>query len=593
MKHVAIIVNKNNNFGLAKDAELLKESWHAWGRAHGHHGLKISIKDPREACEAVDVVVFLEEPHPVWFPWAQVRGMMVNGEWWVDAWNVYVPHMDIMMFKTQADAAEMAQRLGPTPYAMRESMVVRWKGAVEPHEFKSTAAATAMDNAWVWFLGGSANKIAAARRLLPLWSADLPPVKVYTTADLAFEEEGIALAKNVTIIKTDLTPAKHRAIAAKHSGHICCSKAEAFGYTAAEAVAAGAYMMLNDLPVYSEYYGDNSSVSTIGDLFNMGDEAVRAELARACAERAATNVEGVRKSQRVFYDGMKAAYKESFDRLADAVAGKVGPVSAPAQMPPVIKPVDCPSISVLVPLKNYQNFINLILYNVMTTDYPLEKMEVVICDATPAQLSKAPVILQMGQKMEPAKLTYIPVDDENVTIGELRNMCVRYAAHDVLVCMDADDYYPPTSFRRRVSWLLSDCAVGANTQAIAITGVPGYCLQTGRSFMTVPPYALPMEQRVSEASLCFKRSFWDQRGFPEGVALSEGEGFLAGRVEHVREIPAGQIIVSFLHAKNTSGRYIPDAATSKKPTNAWGFTPAELRFFHGLAGVEIEEVGGK
>ena len=588
MKHVALIVNKNNNFGLAKDAELLKESWHAWGRIQGHHGLKVSIKDPRESCEAVDVVVFLEEPHPVWFPWAQVCVMMVNGEWWVDAWNVYVPRMDIMMFKTQADAAAMAQRLGPTPYAMRESMVVRWKGTVEPHEFKSTAT-TAMDDAWVWFLGGSANKIAAARRLLPFWGADLPPVKVYTTADLAFEEEGIALAKNITIIKTDLTPAKHRAIAAKHSAHICCSKAEAFGYTAAEAVAAGAYMMLNDLPVYKEYYGENRSVSTIGDVFNMGDDAVRAELARACAERAATAPADVKKAQRAFYDGMKAAYKESFDRLADAVAGKVVPAPA-AQLPPVIKPADCPSISVLVPLKNYQNFINLILYNVMTTDYPLEKIEVVVVDATPTQLSKAPVILQMGQKMEPAKLTYIPVDDENVTIGELRNMCVRYAAHDVLVCMDADDYYPPTSFRRRVSWLLEN---GRADPCVAITGVPGYCLQTGRSFMTVPPYALPMEQRVSEASLCFRRAFWDERGFPEGVTLSEGEGFLAGRTERVCEIPAGQIIVSFLHGKNTSGRYIPDANTSKKPTNAWGFTPAELRFFHGLAGVEIEEVGGK
>jgi hypothetical protein len=82
------------------------------------------------------------------------------------------------------------------------------------------------------------------------------------------------------------------------------------------------------------------------------------------------------------------------------------------------------------------------------------------------------------------------------------------------------------------------------------------------------------------------------------VAVSEGEGFLVGRTAgRVLEIPAGQIVVSFLHGKNTSGRYIPDESTSdsasKKPTNAWGFSPAELRFFHGLAGVEIEEVGGK
>lgn len=583
MKHIALIVPKNNNFGLAKDAELLKSSWQAWGRAHGFHGLKVSIKDPREPCEAVDVVVFLEVPHPVWFPWASVRVMMVNGEWWMDAWNVHVPSFDVVLFKTKADAADFAGRVG----SLRENVIVRWKGMAEPKEFSSSSGAKgSKDPSWVWFLGGSANKIAAAQRLLPFWNADMAPVKVYTTADLDFGET--ALTKNVSIIKTDLTPAQHRTLAAKYKGHICCSKAEAFGYTAAEAVAAGAYMMLNNIHTYSEYYGSlgSGSCSTIEDLF--GSEISKA-LAEANSAMLAANEDALKKTQRAHYEAMKADYEETFKAFADLVAGKVGAAEPLGQLPPVVKPEDCPPISVLVPLKNYQNFINLILYNVMTTDYPMDKLEIVVVDATPMQLSKAPVILQMGQKIEPAKLTYIPVDNQDITIGELRNMCVRYAAHDILVCMDADDWYPPTSFRRRVSWLTSS----ANADAVAITGVPGYCLQTGRSFMTVPPYALPMEQRVSEASLCFKRAFWDERGFPEGVAVSEGEAFLAGRTAQVCEIPAGQIVVSFLHGKNTSGRYIPEEGTSKKPTNAWGFSPAELRFFHGLAGVEIEEVGGK
>lgn len=580
MKHIALIVNKNNNFGLAKDAELLKSSWQAWGRAHGFHGLKVSIKDPREPCEAVDVVVFLEVPHPVWFPWASVRVMMVNGEWWMDAWNVHVPSFDVVIFKTKADAADFAGRVG----SLRESVIVRWKGLAEPKEFSSGAKGS-KDPSWVWFLGGSANKIAAAQRLLPFWNADMAPVKVYTTADLDFGET--ALAKNVSIVKTDLTPAQHRTLAAKYKGHICCSKAEAFGYTAAEAVTAGAYMMLNNIHTYSEYYSSlgSGSCSTIEDLFGSDiDKALR----EANNAMLAANEDTLKKTQRAHYDKMKADYEETFKAFADLVAGKVGAAEPLGQLPPVVKPEDCPPISVLVPLKNYQNFINLILYNIMTTDYPMEKLEIVVVDATPMQLSKAPVILQMGQKIEPAKLTYIPVDKQDITIGELRNMCVRYAAHDILVCMDADDWYPPTSFRRRVSWLTN-----ATADAVAITGVPGYCLQTGRSFMTVPPYALPMEQRVSEASLCFKRAFWDERGFPEGVAVSEGEAFLSGRTARVCEIPAGQIVVSFLHGKNTSGRYIPEEGTSKKPTNAWGFSPAELRFFHGLAGVEIEEVGGK
>jgi hypothetical protein len=581
MKHIAIIVNKNNNYGLAKDAELLKESWIAWGRAHGSHGLKVSIKDPREPCEAVDVVVFLEVPHPVWFPWAAVRVMMVNGEWWMDTWNEYVASFDIVIFKTEADKAQLAH-----VFANKPSHIIRWKGTLEPREFVSKDNTIA---GWVWFVGGSANKIAAAKKILPLWTADMPPVKVYTTADLAFEEDGIALAKNVSIAKAYITPAQHRTAAAAYKGHICCSQAESFGFVAAEAVAAGAYMMINDIPAYSEYYGKNSSAYTIGDLSGV----TRDVLLAAGKALLSADEKAVKKSQRAFCDAMKAAYETTFAGLATMCA-QAATARQLGQLPPVVKPEDCPPISVLVPLKNYQNFINLILYNVMTTDYPLEKLEIVICDATPMQLSKAPVILQMGQKIEPAKLTYIPVDNHDATIGELRNMCVRYAAHDILVHMDADDYYPPTSFRRRVSWLKSN----PDADCVTITGVPGYCLQTARSFMTIPPYALSMAQRISEASLCYKRSFWDERRFPEGVAVSEGEGFLVGRTAgRVLEIPAGQIVVSFLHGKNTSGRYIPDESTSdsasKKPTNAWGFSPAELRFFHGLAGVEIEEVGGK
>ena len=238
MKHIAIIVNKNNNYGLAKDAELLKESWIAWGRAHGSHGLKVSIKDPREPCEAVDVVVFLEVPHPVWFPWAAVRVMMVNGEWWMDTWNEYVPSFDIVIFKTEADKAQLAH-----VFTNKPNHIIRWKGTLEPREFVSKDNTIA---GWVWFVGGSQNKIAAAKKILPLWTADMPPVKVYTTADLAFEEDGIALAKNVSIAKAYITPAQHRTAAASYKGHICCSQAESFGFVAAEAVAAGAYMTIRD-----------------------------------------------------------------------------------------------------------------------------------------------------------------------------------------------------------------------------------------------------------------------------------------------------------------------------------------------------------
>ena len=578
IKHVVLIVNKNNNFGLSKDVQLLKESWIAWGRAHGTHGLKVTVADPREQPLMCDVAIHLEVPHPVWFSWGAVQVMMVNGEWWNDSWNTYIDRFDMVIFKTQAGAVNFAN----SGHHMKENMVIKWKGTVGPSEFtieKSRA------RSWTWFLGGSKNKIDAAKRILPLWTNDLAPLKVYSTADLAFEEDGIALAKNITLVKTDLSLAQHHEAASKTLGHIGCSYAESFGFAPAESVAVGAFMMLNPIDTYNEYYRGNSNCHFTTGL-DATDEELKLSLAEGNCRLLSVDERELRASQKKIYNDMATQFKDSFGQFADAIDIKVSSAKL-VQLPPVVKTDECPYVSIITPVYCYERFLNLALYNLMTTDYPLDKIEWVVIDNTPLQLSKGPVILRMGDKIAPAKLTFVPVDGERRSIAELRNMGVRYAAHDILMFMDLDDYYPPTSFRRRVSWLLKD---QTEHDCIVSTAIAGYCLQTARSFMTVPPYNLPLEQRVSEATLCFKRSFWDERGFPEDVKVSEGERFLEGRTKKVGEIPPGQIIVSFLHGSNTSGRYIPEDGASKKPSNVWGFTPAELRFFHGLAGVEIEEM---
>ncbi len=578
VSHVVLVVNKNNNFGLAKDAELLKGAWIAWGRAHGIHGLKVSVLDPREPPVVCDVVVFLEVPHPVWFPWAKVRILMLNEEWWLDAWNGYVKEFDLILCKTKDAAVRLAERTGTLP----EQALVHWKGTVTPAEFNLTLGPLkAKEQSWSWFLGGSVNKIAAAKQLLPLWPVSNLPLKVYVTAEFLNAEELAALPENVKVIVGDLSPKQHRIAAAKSVGHVNCSAAESFGYAAAESVAAGAFMLLNRINTYSEYYGDCRQAAWV-DLSGSAEEIQKA-LVEADAHMRVVDLKTLSDAQAKFYEKMDRRWKESFGAFADAVAVKVSAAGDLGQMPPVITPEDCPKISLLTPLKNYGNFVNLGLLNIMLSDYPLDKIEWVICDATNMNHSKGPVILKMGDKIAPAKLVYIPIDKEESTIGELRNMCAKYASNDILLNFDIDDYYPPTSFRRRVSWLLKD----PSYNAIFCTDIAGYCLQTGRSFMTVPPYALELSKRVSEATLCFKREFWNKRQFKK-TNISEGEDFIEGRENEVCVIPPYHQIVSFIHGSNTSGRYIPENGVSKKPSNAFGFTPAELRFFHGLIGIVVE-----
>jgi hypothetical protein len=99
---------------------------------------------------------------------------------------------------------------------------------------------------------------------------------------------------------------------------------------------------------------------------------------------------------------------------------------------------------------------------------------------------------------------------------------------------------------------------------------------------------LPLGQRISEATLTFRKSWWIERGFPEGIQVGEGEGFLTGREQDVLEVPPQQIIVAFSHGANTSSRRIPSEA-EVKPGCFWGFPREFLLFIHGLAGVKVVE----
>jgi hypothetical protein len=581
VSHVVLVVNKNNNFGLAKDAELLKGAWIAWGRAHGLHGLKVSVLDPREPPVVCDVVVFLEVPHPVWFPWAKVRVLMLNEEWWLDAWNGYVKEFDLILCKTKDAAVRLAERTGTLP----EQALVHWKGTVMPAEFNLTLGPLkAKEQSWSWFLGGSVNKIAAAKQLLPLWPVSNLPLKVYVTAEFLNAEELAALPENVKVIVGDLSPKQHRIAAAKSVGHVNCSAAESFGYAAAESVAAGAFMLLNRINTYSEYYGDCRQAAWV-DLSGSAEEIQKA-LVEADARMRVVDLKTLSDAQAKFYEKMDRCWKESFGAFADAVAVKVSAAGDLGPRPPILPVDECPPVSVVILTHNRSNFVKNFFLQLMSSDYLWDKIEVVVVDDTPSEKNYGPMILGFRDRIAPMELNYIPLDKKH-TIGEKRNIGVKFAKHNIIAFMDDDDSYPITSLRRRIAWLTK---TGEKTKAVACTAIACYDLQTGVSFMNVPPYNLPLEERVSEATLTFYKSFWYMRPFP-ATDSAEGEGFLKGRADAVLELPPQQIIVAFTHGKNASARIVPQKGI--KPSCAWGFSKEELIFYHGLAGVEIEEAGRK
>ena len=249
-------------------------------------------------------------------------------------------------------------------------------------------------------------------------------------------------------------------------------------------------------------------------------------------------------------------------------------------LPPLLKVENCPFISVITLVYNRPKFIENACLNLLSTDYPKDKIEWIVVDDSEADKSPSNRIVQF-QGQFPGVVTYIPLT-KKVVIGQKRNLAVERAKHNIILMMDDDDHYPVTSFRRRVAYLTKglrpyECAV--------CTTIAMYDLTTGVSAVNVPPFDISFGKRCSEATLTFTKDFWLKKGFPI-VDVAEGEGFLDGRETQVCEMPPQQIIVALSHGTNASQRKVP----AGDPGCFWGFPKELLEFLHGLVGVKVEAV---
>jgi hypothetical protein len=207
------------------------------------------------------------------------------------------------------------------------------------------------------------------------------------------------------------------------------------------------------------------------------------------------------------------------------------------------KEADLPPVSIITITKDRRPFIPLAKYCYLAQSYPEDKLEWVIVDDGMDQIKDLITDLP--------NVTYV-LCDEPMTIGAKRNLGIQRAKHDILVMMDDDDVYPNNSVLTRVAYLLKEPAAGCTV----CTVLPSFEIHESKSFMNVPPITLPMADRVSEATLCCTRAFWEARPFPD-QQIAEGGAFLRGREGMCREISPQDVIVSLTHKKTTSSRKAP------------------------------------
>jgi hypothetical protein len=341
------------------------------------------------------------------------------------------------------------------------------------------------------------------------------------------------------------------------------------------------------LPTYVEAYAENPHVALIPatlESYNAGQRDTFASITIDSLQKGidafmAADMEVVRREQKA------AAFKRNEEfvlQLSELFAKPVCATKVP--LVKMLSDAELPSISVVTLLYNRRKFVDLALHNLLVTDYPKDKIEwVVVEDSDITEEQAADKVIKFGRESAPLSVSYIPVPSTKKirnTIGMKRNTGISRAQHDIIVFMDDDDHYPPSSFRRRVSTLLTH---SWKPKAAACTTIACYDLLKGMSAVNTPPWDLPLRKRISEATLVFYKSWWEAKGFPE-VSVAEGEGFLEGREGDVLELPPQQMIVAMSHKTNSTSRKFPDG----RPSCFWGFPKEFLKWLHGLVDVEIE-----
>jgi hypothetical protein len=207
------------------------------------------------------------------------------------------------------------------------------------------------------------------------------------------------------------------------------------------------------------------------------------------------------------------------------------------------KECDLPEVSIITLTKDRRVFMPLANYSYLIQSYPEDKLEWVIVDDGEDPIEDTLIGIP--------NVKYVR-SEPGLTIGQKRNIGVENAMYNHIVMMDDDDVYPENSILSRVTMMMKD-----SKECSFCTTIPCYDIVKFVSFMNVPPITLGMSERVSEATLCFTRKFWEDRKFPD-IQIGEGNAFIQGREQMCREISPQDVIVSLMHTLNSSSRKTPE-----------------------------------
>lgn len=502
-------------------------------------------------CPQAEVNVFFEVINPSLFVYAGRNIWIPNHEWTRQTWQPYAEMVDEIWCKTREGHELFEEWVQYDPKCRMIGWTSIDKTAPERKNFHKAIVPTGR-NMW----RNPKPILQAYARIqvsdIETWKK-LPELHVvYDPAYISLSLQGMPEEVKSKIVFHDksMPEKEYDELLAECGLCICVSAAEGFGHAVNEAMSAGCVLMLSDIDPFHQLTKSDESVYRIKTtkvhinptcLGNLVDSDVSDLVEKLTAYARSSFADRKQRSiaSRELYDFNHKTFVEGMTE--DLTKWKDIPSYSLEERLP--KEEDLPSVSVITITRDRRPFIPLAKYCYMAQSYPPEKLEWVIVDDGNDQIKDLVSDLP--------EVKYV-LCEEKMSIGAKRNLGVEKASHDILVMLDDDDVYPNNSLLTRVAHMLAE----PRKECIFSTTIPCYDIHASKSFMNVPPITLPMCERVSEATLCFTRAFWEAGKFPD-QQIAEGDAFIKGRETACREISPQDVIVSLVHRFNTSARKAP------------------------------------
>lgn len=540
----------------------------------------------------VDIQIHLEVPCSAAWKWAKVNIVVVNPEWWpMHAWDwVLRPKTeggaDMLVFKSPH-----ARKLFPEIEDARVR-IVSWRAGPMIQTVLNglnPKTASASKN-FLYLVGGSVNKLLAAKQICGLWKSTWPQCKIIGTSAVIDILRPYVEKKSNVILKVSLESENARIIEqVQHSYHIVASVAEGFGYTFAEAAAVGALPLWTGLPVYDAQWGNllgdigRIPVTVCTDsekthrlmpvIFTDADVVTAVEKLLALTADETAHLCG---SLRHLASTRIKEFRHDWRGIIHTAAQKLQSTTTLSLPPRPLAVNDLPHVAVITLTHNRPRWFGNMARNILTADYPSDKLTWIIADDSDGMGRIDEAVVKFQSTNRQINVKYMSLS-KKLPIGAKRNRACDAAPENVsvFVMMDDDDHYPAGSIAARCAWLSA-----TRSGCVYCSTLPMYDCTRYISAINVPPHDLSPAQRVSEASMAFTREFYTASKFPAGVSIAEGEGFIAGRESQTAEIPPEGIIVSFIHGKNATSRRVPQES---EPNGChYGFDDTYFRYISEL-----------